>query len=117
MDMDNDAKDSIIKLSRGDMRRVVNILQSANMIVCDKIITEEHIHQITGTPTKQHLYRIFDILLNDILIDAITKIYMIIKEYSLALTDIITGIYPIVMELDVDEKIKRYLATQMCEAE
>lgn len=92
MTLDDEAKDSIIKLSKGDMRRVVNILQSANMIVSNEIINEEHIHQITGTPTKQHLYRIFEILLNDILINAITKIYMIIKEYSLSLADIITGI-------------------------
>lgn len=118
MMIENDAKEALIKLAKGDIRRVVNILQTSHMIIGEEqVISEYNIHQITGTPTKQHLHKIFEILLNDILLESINKIYFIIKENSLALVDIITGIYPIVMELDVDEKIKRYLATQMCEAE
>lgn len=89
------AIDTIIKRSKGDMRKVLNILQSTNMGY-DKI-TSKVINKAIGYPQTEHIIIIINSLMNDSYSDSYNKINSLIKNIGLSLNDIITDIFDIII--------------------
>ncbi|OQR71435.1 replication factor C subunit 5-like, partial [Tropilaelaps mercedesae] len=59
--------DAIVELSEGDMRKSLNILQSAFMAFASKdgLITENEVYQCVGAPQKSIITEIMGTLMND----------------------------------------------------
>ncbi|KAK6026090.1 replication factor [Ostertagia ostertagi] len=58
-----DGKQALLKLSGGDMRRVLNVLQSVAM--ASSTIDETTVYECCGQPTPKHIEKILQILMND----------------------------------------------------
>ena len=59
-----DAIRAVFRLCQGDMRRVVNMLQSLSMIGSEEEIDEETVYSFTGNPSPATLSSYMEILLN-----------------------------------------------------
>lgn len=58
------AMEAIVKLSEGDMRKVLNILESTSM-AHSKGVTVQDVYNSTGRPSPQEIKTVFEILLQD----------------------------------------------------
>jgi len=81
---------TIIKRSKGDMRKVLNILQSTSMSYDN--ITEEIINKCIGYPNTSEIKKIIDSLLEDTFADSYKIISEIKTKNSYSLQDIISEI-------------------------
>lgn len=78
---------SIIKLSKGDMRKVINIIQATSMAY--DIINESSLMTCIGYPTNDHISQIYNSLINDIFDISFYKISNIISIHNYSLLDIL----------------------------
>lgn len=85
-----DGINTIIKISHGDMRRVINILQSTSL--SSDTINSDAVIKCTGYINTDHVNMIFYSLVNDNFNKAYDTITDIKKEYSYTLLDIITEV-------------------------
>jgi replication factor C subunit 3/5 len=92
-----DAKNTILDISKGDMRKLLNILQIANMTYDE--ITEERIYESLGLPLKEDIKQILNILFNENIEDSFLKIKKIIFKNSYNLHDIVMLLF---------EELKKY---------
>lgn len=72
--LDSDAAKAIVKLSEGDMRKVLNILESASMAHTTRV-TIEDVYNSTGRPSPQEIDTIFQSLLSDTMNQSFEKIH------------------------------------------
>ena len=92
---------SIIKRSNGDMRKVLNIMQSVSMIY--PIINEKNINTCIGYPRKQDMVQIFNLLINEQFEKSYYGIIKIKNENGLSLGDIITEIHDILIDYIINK--------------
>lgn len=83
---DEEGLDSIYEISKGDMRKFINILQSICLSYGE--ITKENVHKIICKPLPKEILDIINILLNYSFNDSYKYIYEIIKN-GLSLVDLI----------------------------
>jgi replication factor C subunit 3/5 len=102
IDITKNGKDAIIKHSNGDMRRVLNMLQSSSMIY--KTIDEDKINYCFGYPQKKDIKNIIKHLITKDIQTTFTLIKKIIRENGISLTDIITEIYNNIIDYIITEK-------------
>jgi replication factor C subunit 3/5 len=86
----DDGMNTLIKISNGDMRKAINILQATGLSY--KTINEEAIIKCTGYINPEHINVIFKSLVNDSFNKAHDLITNIKNNYSYTLNDIITEI-------------------------
>merc|ERR1712088_958215 len=58
-----DGKEALMTLSQGDMRKVINILQSCNMAFGE--VTEDNVYTCTGHPLRSDITNIVNWALNE----------------------------------------------------
>lgn len=97
---------TIIRRSSGDLRKVLNIMQSCSMIY--PIINEENINQCLGYPMKYHIKDILNNLINNNYETAYNNILKIKSQYGLSLGDIITEIHDIFINYIIDDDKSQY---------
>lgn len=97
-----DGKNAIIKHSKGDMRKVLNMLQSSHMIY--KTITEENINYCFGYPDKKIMKKLIGNLFKDTIQQNSMLLKSIIREYGISLTDIITEVYNYLIDYIINDK-------------
>lgn len=61
-----EAKNALVRIANGDMRRVLNVLQAAAAAFHPKQIDEDAIYAVTAAPHPTDIQRILDWLTNDI---------------------------------------------------
>ena len=95
LNVTNEGIETIIKISRGDLRKVINILQSTslsyNTITCDSVI------KCTGYISIADVQHILKSLVNDSFCESYDFISQIKKQNSYALVDILTEISGIIV--------------------
>ncbi len=107
---------SILRLSNGDMRRCLNILQSAHTSY-DKV-NEDTVHETTAQPKDKDIQRILDNLLNKDFNDSFNTIYnRYMIENGLALNDIIIGIYQLIIRMKLDSVILCNVLAELADLE
>jgi replication factor C subunit 3/5 len=82
--------ETVIKRAKGDMRKILNILQSCSM--CYEKITSVAINKCVGYPDASDISKILKSLLNDSFIDSHKLVSGIKNHNSYSLQDIITEI-------------------------
>ena len=115
LNIDNKSQNAIVSLSEGDMRKVLNILESTSL-AHDKI-TEGDVFSCTGRPSPDDI----DIILQSLLKDDFKKaleIFLDVKQSKwLTLSDIVKDLHKSVMKTGIPEKRKIYLVIRLSDIE
>ncbi|KAF5362305.1 hypothetical protein D9756_002325 [Leucocoprinus leucothites] len=110
-----DGKNALLKLSKGDMRRALNVLQACHAAY--DIIGETEIYNCTGNPHPSDI----ETIVNSMLSDEFTASYqMILKmktEHGLALQDLLTGAYDYVDTIELKPHARIYLLDHLASTE
>jgi replication factor C subunit 3/5 len=96
-----DGINTIIKRGNGDLRKVLNILQSASLSY--KILNEKNINLCLGYPREEEMYKIMEYLINDNFKECHQKIMAIKIDGGLSLGDIISEIHDILVNYIVND--------------
>jgi replication factor C subunit 3/5 len=99
----DDGIEKIIKISKGDMRKILNILYSVNMIY-DKV-DQHNVAKCLDYPSDENMTKIYEILTTNNFNNSITKFKKIINENSYAITDILTEITDIITKKFINKEI------------
>ncbi|VDK78552.1 unnamed protein product [Litomosoides sigmodontis] len=110
-----DGEKALLDLAEGDMRRVINILQSTAMAF--KTVDERSVYQCVGYPLPNDVDKIVRILLNDSIEDAYTKIEEIRSERAFALSDILNSMHNFIFRLVIPPELLSRLMICMADIE
>lgn len=115
----SEAKEALFQLSKGDMRRVLNVLQAAaSTIKKDEVITDSLIYAVTAAPHPSELDRILDCLLNSTDFQASLKnVRQIQDENGIALQDIVGSLFDRVNDLKIPTAMRIYITKQLADLE
>ena len=100
--MKEDGVNAIVKLSGGDMRKCLNILQSTSMAFDQ--VDQNSVYTCTGRPTPSQISIIFEWLTKSTFTDCFQKIQQLMFEKSIALEDIVTELHMHLLSLQICEK-------------
>ena len=110
-----DGEKALMALSQGDMRKVLNILQSCSMAFEE--VTEDNVYTCVGHPLKSDISNMVNWMLNDSFSDAYSNIQELKTLKGLSLQDILTEVHVFVHRLDLPAKIKMHLLIKMADLE
>ncbi|XP_071447170.1 replication factor C subunit 5-like isoform X1 [Hetaerina americana] len=110
-----DGKQALLTLAKGDMRKVLNILQSAHMAYDQ--VNEENVYLCTGHPLKSDIIHIVNWMLNEDFASAYSQILELKSVKGLALEDILTEIHSYVHRIEFPAEIRIHLLIKMAEVE
>ncbi|KAI5480872.1 replication factor C subunit 3 [Pseudohyphozyma bogoriensis] len=111
----DDGKQALLKLSRGDMRRALNVLQACHAAY--ELTDEAAIFNCTGNPQPADIDEIMRSMMNDSFETSYHHISTLKAEKGLALQDIITGVYDYVATLVCSAQTRVYLLDQLAQVE
>ncbi|KAG1770672.1 P-loop containing nucleoside triphosphate hydrolase protein [Suillus occidentalis] len=107
VNLTQDGKKALLKLSKGDMRRALNVLQACHAAYGS--IGETEVYNCTGNPHPSDI----ETIVNSMLADEFTTSYQMISamktERGLALQDLISGTYEYVETIDFKPQARVYL--------
>ncbi|XP_049850530.1 replication factor C subunit 5-like isoform X2 [Schistocerca gregaria] len=114
---DTDALKEIIKISEGDMRTSLNILQATAMAFPNQCIQLEHVYASTGNPSPKDVRSILETLLNAKISTSYERILQIKQEKGYALRDLITHLHKAMTTIKLDSNTRRVLLKCMADIE
>ncbi|KAJ2332199.1 Subunit of heteropentameric Replication factor C (RF-C) [Coemansia sp. RSA 2681] len=115
VNISEDGKNALIRLSGGDMRRVLNVLQACHAAYAR--VDSDEVYACTGQPSPEDIKRIVDWMLNDEFHIALSNIGALKRDKGLALQDIISEMTPFVNNVDFPPVTRVYLLEQLAEIE
>jgi len=105
--LEKDAVDALIYISEGDMRKAINLLQSA--AIENKRITEKLIYSISSFARPKEIKEMLNKALNGEFTNAREILNNLFYEYGMSGEDIIMQIYREVLNLKIEEVKKAKL--------
>ncbi|VDD80260.1 unnamed protein product [Mesocestoides corti] len=111
----DDGKIAIYRLSSGDMRKAINLLQSASM--SSHIVDEAVVYACTGYPTPAEMKTVLDWCLNEPLAAAFKNILKMKAEKGIALQDILSELHLLIMRVKIPDAVKADLLVVLAEVE
>lgn len=115
VEVTEDGKKALIALSLGDMRKVINILQSCSMAF--KVVNEDNVYTCVGHPLKSDVTNIVNWMLNEDFTTAYNNILSLKTLKGLSLVDILTEVHTYVHRLDLPTNIRCHLLIKMADLE
>ncbi|XP_049937334.1 replication factor C subunit 5 [Schistocerca serialis cubense] len=115
VDCTEDGKKALLTLSGGDMRKVLNILQSTSMAYGK--VTEDNVYTCVGHPLKNDIANIVKWLLNDEFADCYKRLKDIKMAKGLALQDILTEVHHFVHRIELPASALNTLLIKMADIE
>ena len=113
--LEKGADKAIVSLSGGDMRKVLNILESCSLAY--KEIPVAKIYEVTGRPSPEDVKKIYQSLLNDDFVSALKTVWDLCKSKSLAFDDVIREIHAQLMQTKIPDEMKMWLVNRLSEIE
>jgi len=110
-----DGLDTLIFISRGDMRKAINILQ-VGASVSDKI-TAELIYETTATAKPEDIKNLISTALSGKFMVARNQLYDLLIKYGLSGEDIVKQIHQSIFDLTIPEESKVHLIEKTGETE
>ncbi|XP_017121274.1 replication factor C subunit 5 [Drosophila elegans] len=111
-----DGKRALLTLAKGDMRKVLNVLQSTVMAF-DKV-NEDNVYMCVGYPLRQDIEQILKALLSGNSLESSFKTVESAKyARGLALEDIITELHLFVMRLELPMSVMNKLIVKLAQIE
>lgn len=115
MDITEDGAKALITLGQGDMRKVLNVLQSTHMAYGQ--VTEDNVYTCVGHPLKSDIVNIVKWLLNESFTSCYKKISELKLGKGLALHDILTEVHLYVHRIEFPSEILVQLLIRMSDIE
>jgi len=106
---------SILRLSGGDMRRCLNILQSAHTSYDE--VNESTVHECTGCPKDKDIERMLHAMLNKDFKAARDDVHAIMQHNGLALNDVIKGCYQLTIRMKLDALVLCDVLSELADLE
>lgn len=110
-----EAVEAILRLSGGDMRKCLNILQSASMSFGD--VDEQSIYLCTGNPEPKDVHQIVQWLLQEDYAAAYNNVQELRRLKGIALIDVVKEIHPYIDRIDFPTETKIQLLDMLAEIE
>lgn len=110
-----DGLQSILNLSGGDMRRVLNLLQSTSM--ANEVVNEKTVYSTSGAPLPKDIETINDWLMNLSFREAYGKVVDVCSMKGYALTDILTDLTFYLIGSELPPSVLAELLTGMSNVE
>ncbi|KAH9248339.1 hypothetical protein BASA81_014013 [Batrachochytrium salamandrivorans] len=115
-----DGMEALLRLSKGDMRKVLNLLEASAMQQQQECITVDYalVYQVAGKPTPQDVDMVLELLMNETSIQQ--QYYMLHQlqvDKSLALLDICLELHDRVVGLELPNDLVKFLLAQLAELE
>jgi replication factor C subunit 3/5 len=107
--------EAILDLCQGDMRKMLNILQSAHMAYDN--VDRANVYACTGTPQPEDVDRVMDLLLNQGFSQGFRGIRAIRQTKGFALQDILTDVFKRVQGLEFPPAIRSYIVAKLADVE
>jgi replication factor C subunit 3/5 len=114
------AVDALLGLAKGDMRRVLNIMQSTHMAMSPAVINADAFYSNTGDPHPADVAMLYESLLGDDFSRCAAKVAALKSEKGVALGDILTGLTQLVTSTPakrIPPAAKIYLYQQLADTE
>jgi replication factor C subunit 3/5 len=109
IDISSDAVATILKRSKGDMRKVLNILQSTNMAYSK--ITSEAVNNCLGYPSTEDIDKLMNAMINE----SFSCSYKLLKKYKneegYAISDILYEVHDVLIDMIFNPK--KYTETSL----
>lgn len=118
--MTPDALEALLALGKGDMRRILNVLQSTHMASAANSgsgFTADDVYANTGSPHPGDIKALWSWLMEDDFQTCSTKLQSLKSNKGLALDDIITELLPFVINSSLPAKAKMYMYSQLADIE
>ena len=106
---------AVVRLSGGDMRKCLNILQSAHMSFGG--VDEGGVYRCTGNPPPQDIDKIVHWLLNEEYVAAFQKTQALMAENGYALQDVLTEVYKVSSQIRFPPKTLSHLFVRLAKIE
>ncbi|TXG53005.1 hypothetical protein EZV62_022174 [Acer yangbiense] len=106
---------ALVRLSNGDMRKALNILQSTHM--ASQQITEEVVYLCTGNPLPKDIEQLSFWLLNESFADSFKRISEIKTRKGLALIDIVREVTMFVFKIKMPSEVRVRLIDDLANIE
>lgn len=110
-----DGEKALITLAQGDMRKVLNILQSCSMAF--DIVNEDNVYTCVGHPLKSDISNMVNWMLNESFTIAYKNIQELKTLKGLSLQDIVSEIHLFVHRLDLPQNIRIHLIIKLADIE
>jgi replication factor C subunit 3/5 len=105
-----------LKLGQGDMRKILNILQSTALSHGNKVC-EASVYRCTGMPTSEDIQKCQNALLNESVTKAFETIRSVQRENGLALLDVLTALSELLRAVKLPATVRIPLMKNMAEIE
>ncbi|GAB4844153.1 Subunit of heteropentameric Replication factor C (RF-C) [Ancistrocladus abbreviatus] len=115
LDVTESSITALVRLSNGDMRKALNILQSTHM--ASQQITEEAVYLCTGNPLPKDIEQISYWLLNESFATSFARISEMKTRKGLALVDIIREVTMFVFKIKMPSDIRVQLINDLADIE
>ena len=103
---------AIVQLSGGDMRKVLNILESCSLAYNE--ISEEKVYDVTGRPSPTEIDQVYSWLKTSKFSEAFSSILNLKTKRSLSADDILRQVHLRVMEdADFNDRQKLFIVERM----
>ncbi|KAJ3280233.1 Replication factor C (RF-C) subunit, partial [Borealophlyctis nickersoniae] len=110
-----DGRKALLQLSQGDMRRALNILQSTHAAY-DRV-DEDAVYSCTGSPLPSDIRRIAEWMFEMDFAEAYSNIQRLKTDKGLALPDIITQLFNLLLDMDFPAPCRVLMLDKMAEIE
>lgn len=129
LDITDSALDAIIKISNGDMRKCLNVLQSCsaaystrennnnNTTTNTTTIDEEQVYQTTGLPLPSDINSILEVCMNQPIDKSYSIISKIQLDKGLSLVDIVNRLYELSIRISYPPHVLEYLLDKLSDIE
>lgn len=120
LNLEDDAKNALVKLSIGDMRKALNVLQACKSSLDDPIndeIDTDMIYDCIGAPKPRSIETIFDAIIKNDWNDAFNTMIKIRRIEGLALVDLINSFVEIFDKYELKHTTRAQLLKGLAEIE
>eukprot|EP00760_Papus_ankaliazontas_P010502 PhM_4_TR14306/c0_g1_i1/m.45868/K10756/RFC3_5; replication factor C subunit 3/5 len=104
-----------IRLSGGDMRRCLNILQGSVMSFGN--VSEDSIYRTTGSPDLKSMRVIIEMMVGRAFPEAYRGVVDLATSLGLSCTDLVREVHPFVLRMDFNDDVKGFLLERMAKIE
>ncbi|KAF2360327.1 Replication factor C C-terminal [Trinorchestia longiramus] len=115
VDMTTDGKQALVVLAGGDMRRVLNVLQSTHLAYGK--VTEDNVYTCVGHPLRSDIKTIINWMLNEDFQTAYCNIQQLKVAKGLSLQDIVTELHHYIHKIDFSTRSRIALVQGLAAAE
>ena len=119
LNLADDAKHSLVRLSRGDMRKALNVMQSCKSSLSnpEDQVDADMIYDCIGAPKPRSIELIFDAIIKNDWSDAYSTMTKIRNIEGLALIDLISAFVEIIDRYDLKPQTRAQLLTGLSDIE